>query len=236
MQIETLDNTEAVAERTAEVIAQATREAQEGRGRAVLAFSGGSTPVPMLRRLGAMDLSWNATHIVQVDERVAPDGHPDRNWTMITENLLETAGIPESQLHPMPVTNDDLEAAAERYAALLTTLCGAPPAADVVHLGIGADGHTASLVPDDPVLDVHDRWIAMTGGRYQGRRRMTFTYPTINAGRLLVWQVTGAGKAKALREGLQGTDVPASKVRRDDVWVIATREAATHLNGHESPA
>ena len=230
MRIETFDSAEAVAERTAEVIAQATRDAHGRRDRAVLAFSGGSTPAPMLRLLGAMDLNWNATHIVQVDERVAPRGHPDRNWTMIAENLLATAPIPESNRHPMPVTDNDLEAAADHYAALLTTLCGAPPAADVVHLGIGPDGHTASLVPDDPVLNVRHRWIALTGSRYQGRERMTFTYPTINAGRLLVWQVTGADKADALREGLQGTDVPASKVRRDDVWVVATHDAAARLN------
>lgn len=228
MRIETLNDDAAVAERTAEVIAQAANDAHRRSGRAVLAFSGGSTPAPMLRQLGAMDLNWNATHIVQVDERVAPDGHPDRNWTMITDSLVKTTGISESLLHPMPVTDDDLEAAAERYATLLTRLCGVPPAADVVHLGIGGDGHTASLVPGDPVLEVDDRWVALAGP-YQGRQRMSFTYPTINAGGLLVWQVTGADKADALREGLQGTDVPASKVRRTDVWVIATHEAAAHL-------
>jgi 6-phosphogluconolactonase len=230
MRIETLKDDAAVAKRTAEVIAQATLEAQRRSGRAVLAFSGGSTPAPMLRRLSGMHPNWNATHIVQVDERVAPDGHPDRNWTMITDNLVKTTGISESLLHPMPVTESDLEAAAERYATLLTELCGVPPAVDVVHLGIGPDGHTASLVPGDPVLEVDDRWVALAGP-YQGRQRMTFTYPTINAGGLLVWQVTGADKAGALRDGLEGTGVPASNVRRTGVWVIATHEAAAHLTG-----
>lgn len=230
MRIETFEDADAVAERTAEVIADAARAGVRLHGRAVLAFSGGSTPAPMLRLLGAMDVKWNATHIVQVDERVAPDGHPDRNWTMITNNLLETAEIPQALLHPMPVTDDDLQAAADRYARLLTTVSGVPPIADVVHLGVGADGHTASLVPDDPVLRVRNRWIALAGP-YQGRRRMTFTYPTINAGRLLVWQVTDADKAAALREGLQGRSVPASKVRRRGVHVIATRAAAAQLNG-----
>lgn len=228
MRIETFEDDDAVAQRTAEVIADAASEGIRLHGRAVLAFSGGSTPAPMLDRLGRMDVRWNAVHVVQVDERVAPDGHPDRNWTMITGALLAAADIPDALLHPMPVTDDDLDAAAERYAARLQTVCGVPPIADVVHLGIGDDGHTASLVPGDPVLTVHDRWVALAGP-YQGRRRMTLTYPAINAGRLIVWQVTGAAKAAALREGLQGTRVPASRVRRRNVHVIASRVAAEEL-------
>jgi 6-phosphogluconolactonase len=230
MRIETFEDVEAVARRTAEVIAEAARDGERRRGRAVLAFSGGSTPAAMLRHLGTMDVNWDATHIVQVDERVAPDGDPDRNWTMITDSLLEAAEIPELLLHPMPVTDHDLEAAAERYASRLTAICGVPPIADVVHLGIGADGHTASLVPGDPVLEVRNRWVALAGP-YQGRRRMTLTYPAINAGHLLVWQVSGAEKAAALREALQGRGVPASGVRRRGVRVIATRDVAALLNG-----
>jgi 6-phosphogluconolactonase len=229
MRIETFADADAVARRTAEVIADAARHGIRLHGRAVLAFSGGSTPAPMLERLARMDLRWNATHIVQVDERVAPDGHADRNWTMITNSLLAGANIPPALLHPMPVTDDDLDAAAERYARHLQIVCGVPPIADVVHLGIGEDGHTASLVPDDPALDVRNRWVAVAGP-YQGRMRMTMTYPTINAGRLLVWQITGAAKAAAVRRGLQGTGVPASKIRRRDVVVIATREAAAELS------
>jgi 6-phosphogluconolactonase/glucosamine-6-phosphate isomerase/deaminase len=175
-----------------------------------------------------MDVRWNATHILQVDERVAPEGHQDRNWTMITNSLLAGADIPGALLHPMPVTDDDLEAAAGRYASRLQNVAGVPPIADVIHLGIGEDGHTASLVPGDPVLAVRDRWVAVAGP-YQGRMRMTLTYPAINAGRLLVWQITGAEKAGAVRAGLQGTGVPASKVRRRDVVVIATGDAAAEL-------
>ena len=230
MIIETFADADAVAERTAEVIAEAAQEGIARHGRAVLAFSGGSTPAAMLQRLGTMDVKWNATHIVQVDERVAPEGHRDRNWTMITNNLLAGADIPHALLHPMPVTDDDLQQAADRYERLLTTVGGVPPIADVVHLGIGADGHTASLVPGDPVLRVRNRWIALAGP-YQGRRRMTFTYPTINAARLVVWQVSDGDKAAALREALQGKGVPASKVRRRDVHVIATEAAAAHLDG-----
>ncbi len=229
MRIETHPGEDAVAQRTAEVIAEAAREGIRRHGRAVLAFSGGSTPALMLERLGRMDVRWNATHVLQVDERVAPEGHPDRNWTMVTNSLLAGADIPAALLHPMPVTDDDLEAAAGRYASRLQNVAGVPPIADVVHLGIGEDGHTASLVPGDPVLDVRDRWVAVAGP-YQGRMRMTLTYPAINAGRLLVWQITGAEKAAAVRAGLQGTGVPASKVRRRDVVVIATRDAAAELS------
>ncbi|MBW3603831.1 MAG: 6-phosphogluconolactonase [Actinobacteria bacterium] len=229
MRIETYTDEGAVAERTAEVIADAARTGARRHGRAVLAFSGGSTPAPMLRDLGRRDLRWNATHIVQVDERVAPDGHDDRNWTMITEHLLAGADIPDALLHPMPVTADDLDAAAQDYASTLQIVSGVPPIADVIHLGLGADGHTASLVPGDPVLDVRNRWVA-PAGPYQGRMRMTMTYPTINAARLLVWQVTGVEKAAALRQGLQGKGVPASRIRRRDVVVIATREAAAELS------
>jgi 6-phosphogluconolactonase len=229
MQIETYPDAARVADRTAEVIAEAAAEGIERHGRAVLAFSGGSTPAPMLRALGERDLRWNATHILQVDERLAPDGHPDRNWTMITDNLLRGADIPEALLHPMPVTDEDVDDAAGRYGKLLQTVAGVPPIADVVHLGIGEDGHTASLVPGDPVLGVRDRWVAVSQ-EYQGRRRMTLTYPAINAGRLLVWQITGGEKASAVRKGLQGHGVPASDIRRRDALVIATDDAAAELS------
>ena len=229
MRIETFGDEAAVAERTAEIIAEAAREGVRTRGRAVLAFSGGSTPAPMLERLGEMDVRWNATHIIQVDERAAPDGHPDRNWGMITGTLLRSADIPDALLHPMPVTDEDLDESARSYAQRLQLVCGVPPIADVVHLGIGEDGHTASLVPSDPVLKGRDRSVAIAGP-YQGRMRMTLTYPTINAGRLLVWQITGAEKAAAVRAGLQGTGVPASKIRRHDAVVIATRQAAAELD------
>lgn len=228
MQIETFADPDAVARRTAEVIADAAREGEHLHGRSVVAFSGGSTPAPMLEHLAQMPLKWNALRVLQVDERVAPDGHPDRNWTMITERLLDAADVPASHQHPMPVTDDDLDAAAARYARQLTIVAGVPPVADVVHLGVGADGHTASLVPNDPVLKIRQQWVAMTG-EYQGRRRMTLTYPAINAARLLVWQVTGADKAGALREALQGRGVPASRIRRHGVHVIATTDAAAQL-------
>lgn len=229
MEIETYTTADGVARRTAELIAEAAREGERLHGRSVLAFSGGSTPAPMLAHLATLPCRWNATYVVQVDERVAPDGHPDRNWTMITEHLLDAVDIPRSRLCPMPVTNGDLDAAAMRYERQLQIVAGTPPIADVVHLGIGTDGHTASLIPGDPVLNVRDRWVA-TSGPYEGRLRMTLTYSAINAARTIVWQVTSAEKAGALREALYGRDVPASKIRRYDVHVVATTEAAALLS------
>lgn len=229
MEIEVYGSADSVARRTAELIADAAREGQRLHGRSVLAFSGGSTPAPMLAHLATLPVAWGAAYVVQVDERVAPDGHPDRNWTMITENLLDATVIPASRLVPMPVTDEDLDAATIRYERRLQIVAGTPPIADVVHLGVGADGHTASLIPGDPVLKINDRWVAMSGP-YQGRRRMTLTYPAINAARTIVWQVTSAEKAGALREALEGRGVPASKIRRYDVTVVATTEAAALLS------
>lgn len=229
MQIEVLTDEAAVARRTAEVIERATSQALARKGRATLGLSGGSTPAPMLERLGAGNLDWRSVHLFQVDERVAPDGHIDRNWTMLSDSLLTAADIPRRNLHPMPVTAQRLDEEAAAYGRALEDLCGVPPALDVVHLGIGADGHTASLIPGDPVLQARDRWVALAGP-YQGRRRMTLTYPVINAARLIVWQVVGADKAHALREGLQGTTVPASAIRRDGAIALADTAAAGLLH------
>ena len=136
-------------------------------------------------------------HVVQVDERVAPAGHPDRNLTHLRESLLDHAPLRPEQIHAMPVESADLEAAAKHYAATLREIAGSPPMLDLVHLGLGPDGHTASLVPGDPVLNVTDADVALTGV-YQGRRRMTLTYPMINRSRRILWMVTGKEKVDAL--------------------------------------
>jgi 6-phosphogluconolactonase len=200
------------------LIAEAARAAVAERGAFTLAISGGLAPLPMFARLADEDVPWEATEIFQADERVAPDGDDDRNLTRIAPRLPPAA---VTRLRPMPVTDDDLEAAAARYEGLL------PEALDLVHLGIGPDGHTASLVPDDPVLEVTDRLVAPTGGEYEGRRRMTLTYPALARARRILWLVTGEDKRDALARLLDGDrSIPAGRVAAGDGLVIADRSAA----------
>jgi 6-phosphogluconolactonase len=183
----------------------------------------------MLRALADEELPWERIHVVQVDERVAPAGHPDRNLTHIRENLLDRSPIRAEQIHAMPVESPDLEGAAKQYAALLTEIAGSPPTLDLIHLGLGPDGHTASLVPGDPILSVTDVDVGMTGV-YQGRRRMTLTYPIINRARRILWLVTGNEKAGMLLRLRKGDpSIPAGRIRQDQAVIFADRTAAGDL-------
>src|SRR6516162_7111224 len=193
MRIEVLKDANAVAEKAAALIAAEARKAVAARGRFILAVSGGHTPWVMLRDLAGEEVPWAGVHVFQVDERVAPEGHADRNLTHLRASLLERAPLPPGQIYAMPVEMPDLQSAAAKYAAELRRIAGTPPALDLVHLGLGPDGHTASLVPGDPVLNVTDRDVAVTG-LYQGRTRLTLTYPLINRARLILWLVTGSEK------------------------------------------
>jgi 6-phosphogluconolactonase len=161
-----------------------------------------------------------------VDERVAPAGDPDRNLTHLYENLLGRVALPPANLHMMPVEQNELDAAAAGYAAKLAEVAGSRALLDVVQLGLGLDGHTASLVPGDPVLDVTDRDVATTGV-YSGRRRMTFTYRVLDRARRIVWVVTGAEKTSALARLAAGDrSIPAGRVRSIDAVVLADAAAA----------
>jgi 6-phosphogluconolactonase len=194
-----------------------------------VAVSGGRTPWIMLRALAAEDVPWEGLHLVQVDERVAPAGDPDRNLTHLRESLLERVPLPPDQVHAMPVEDPDLEAAAGRYAQTLRQIAGSPPVLNLTHLGLGPDGHTASLVPGDPVLGITDADVALTG-LYQGRRRMTLTYPVLDRSRQILWLVTGADKAGPLARLRAGDrSIPAGRVRPDHALVLADREAARQL-------
>ena len=185
-----------------------------------MAVSGGNTPWQMLRELANEDVPWGSMHVAQVDERIAPAGGPSRNLTHLRESLLENAPLPEEQIHAMPVEEADIEGAALILQRLLVATF---PVLDLVHLGLGSDGHTASLVPDDPILQVNDRDVTLTGF-YQGRRRMTLTYPMLNRSRRILWVVTGAGKVGMLNRLLDGdASIPAGRVRQDCALVIADR-------------
>ena len=229
MRIEALADPDAVARTAAAFTAGEARAAVAARGRFIMAVSGGHTPWTMLRALADQPLPWADVHVVQVDERVAPDGHPDRNLTHLRETLLAHCPLRPEQVHAMPVESNDLEAASTQYATMLTEIAGAAPVLDLVHLGLGPDGHTASLVPGDPVLDVTDADVAVTGV-YQGRRRMTLTYPILDRARRIVWLVTGREKAEMLAR-LNDSDrsIPAGRVRQQAAVVLADQDAAAVL-------
>ena len=226
MKINIYPDAEAVACAAAAMIAAMAREDVAARGRFVMAVSGGKTPWQMLRALGREDVPWQGVHVVQVDERIAPAGHPDRNLSHIGESLLEYAPIHQLQIYAMPVEDDDLDAAAGKYARTLQQIAGSPPVLDLIHLGMGADGHTASLIPGDPVLDVTEADVALTG-LYQQRRRMTLTYPTINRSRRVLWVITGGEKAAMFERMIKGdASIPAGRVNQAQAIVLADAAAA----------
>jgi 6-phosphogluconolactonase len=217
--LEVLDDAEAVHRRGAELIAEAARAAVAARGRCALGVSGGRDPWPMFSQLEDNLLDWTSIEVFQVDERVAPAGSDQRNLTHLIESLSIGA---QGSIRPMPVDDDDLDAAADRYADSL------PDALDVAHLGIGPDGHTASLVPGDPVLEVNDRRVAVTAGEYEGVRRMTLTYPELERVRMLLWVVTGEEKVDPLRKLIdQDPSTPSGRVRPGgESLILADRAAA----------
>lgn len=225
MRLEVLPDEGAVAARAAGWIASAARDAVAARGRFTLAVSGGRTPWRMLRALAAEDVPWASVHLFQVDERVAPAGHAERNLTHLLESLVDAA-VPSRNLHPMPVEEADLGAAALRYQRELEAACGTPAVLDAVHLGLGPDGHTASLVPGDAALAVDGADVAATG-IYAGRNRMTLTFPALDRARAVLWVVTGSEKAPALQRLLaRDRAIPAGRVRADRALVLADQAAA----------
>src|ERR1041384_1430089 len=226
MNLEVHNDAEAAAQAAAIFIAAKAREAIAARGRFIMAVSGGHTPWLMLRALADEDVPWEAVHLVQVDERVAPAGDPDRNLTHLLESLREIHSLRSDHIHAMPVEAPDLELAASQYATVLNQIAGSPAVLDLVHLGLGPDGHTASLVPGDPVLDVDDADVAIASV-YQGRRRMTLTYPIINRARQVLWLVTGKDKAEVVGRLRNGdTSIPSGRIEKEHALMIADRLAA----------
>lgn len=217
--LEVVADERAAARRAAELIAAAGREAATARGPFGFAMSGGRSPWAMLAILGELEeMPWEATELFQVDERIASPGSEDRN---LTHMVLGLSMDHQSTLRPMPVTQRDLEGAARDYEMSL------PERFDLVHLGLGPDGHTASLVPGDPVLEVSDRRVAITETAYQGHHRMTLTYPAIDAARQILWLVTGAEKRDALAKLLAADEsIPAGRVKNDAMTIVADEAAA----------
>lgn len=211
MEIKIFPDARTVAREAAKVIAAEARLAVAARAKFVLAVSGGKTPWQMLSDLADESMPWAQVQMLQVDERLAPAGHADRNLTQLRESLAH-APLRSEQIHAMPVEDPDLSAAAASYARMLTQLTGTPPVLDLVHLGLGVDGHTASLVPGDPVLEDTNRDVALTE-IYQQRRRMTLTYPLINRARKILWVVTGVEKVAMLARLRAGdVSIPAGRI------------------------
>jgi 6-phosphogluconolactonase len=230
MDVEVFDNAESVARAAASTIASDARDAVAARGRFTMAVSGGKAPWEMLRALANEDVPWKDVYVFQVDERIAPAGDPDRNLTHLRESLLEHAPLPPNQIFAMPVEASDLQAAALEYSQTLKTVSGSPAILDLAHLGMGPDGHTASLVPDDPVLNVSNADVALTGV-YMGRRRMTLTFPIINRSRRILWLITGSEKVPMfprMREA--DPTIPAGRVSQAQALVMADRAATGQMN------
>lgn len=217
--LEVLPDLDGASRRAAHLIAAAGQQAVAERGEFTLALSGGKSPWRMVALLGDVEeMPWERTRIYQVDERVAPPGDEERNLTQLVRMLALSH---QSGLKPMPVTSRDLDAAAADYEAQL------PPRLDLVHLGIGADGHTASLVPGDPVLEVDDRRVAVTAGEYEGHRRMTLTFPELAAARAILWLTVGEKVREPLAKLLAGDpSIPAGRVENGAMVVVADEEAA----------
>lgn len=232
MKIEVLANDDAVAKAAAGVIAAEARAAVAARGVFTLAVSGGKTPWAMLRDLASEEVPWSQVHVFQIDERIAPEGDPDRNLTHLHESLLGNAPIPKENIHAMPVNAADPVEGAKEYEQTLQEFCGNPPTLDMAHLGLGPDGHTASLIPGDPVLGVVDRDVALTDpvNLYQNRRRMTLTYPMINRSRKILWLATGAAKIPMIVR-LKAADptIPGGRISQEKALLLTDTAAAARL-------
>ena len=213
LRVVTTADAASLAEASADFVVGRINEVLAQQGGFTLALSGGTTPWGMLDAISAHDLQWERIRVFQVDERIAPLDNPDRNLNQITAHLPQSAHV-----DPMPVELDDLDAAAASYAARI------PKIFDLIHLGLGPDGHTASLVPDDPVLDVTDRDVAITTTAYQGHRRMTLTYPELDRAAQIMWLVRGDRAADALAKLLAGdTSIPGGRVSNPNQVLFTDR-------------
>jgi 6-phosphogluconolactonase len=226
MNIEIHNDAGAVAARAASVIAGEARKFVALHGSFIFAVSGGKTPWQMLRFLAAEDVPWEKIHILQVDERFAPDGHSDRNLTHLLESLAENPLSLHANIHAMPVGATDPEEAGACYAKTIRKIAGPNSKIDLVHLGLGTDGHTASLIPGDSVLDITEKDVASTG-IYQGRRRLTLTYPLINRAGKILWVVTGGEKKEMLQRLISADSaIPAGRISQENAMILTDIDPA----------
>ncbi len=225
MKTEIFPQAEQVAARAAAYLEQEIRDALTYQKSFSLAISGGRTPWEMLKILSKADLPWQRINLFQVDERVAPDGHPDRNLTQLFQSIAGTAMVTQLRIFPMPVTAEDLDASAQEYTDVLNEVTEGK-GLDILHLGLGSDGHTASLVPGDGVLEIKNRLVACTQNSYQGRIRMTLTYPLLNAAKQILWIVTGSEKKEMVQRMLQqDPSIPAGRIQQENALLLVDQAA-----------
>jgi 6-phosphogluconolactonase len=214
-----------VAEAAAAYLAQQITTTLATKSTFSMAISGGRTPWEMLKILAKADLPWQRVNLFQVDERVAPDGHADRNLTQLFQAIAGTPMVTQLRIFPMPVLAADLEEGCREYTQVIHEVTEGK-GLDLIHLGLGSDGHTASLVPEDGVMEVQDRLVACTQNTYQGRIRMTLTYPLLNSAKQLLWIVTGSEKQEMVKRLLQqDPSIPAGSIRQENALLLVDQAA-----------
>jgi 6-phosphogluconolactonase len=225
MKTELFPTADQVAAGAAAYLEQEIRVALTHQKSFSLAISGGRTPWEMLKILSKADLPWKRVNLFQVDERVAPDGHADRNLTQLFQAIAGTPMVTQLRIFPMPVLAEDLEEGCREYTQVLDEVTEGK-GLDLIHLGLGSDGHTASLVPGDGVMEVQDRLVACTQNTYQGRIRMTLTYPLLNSAKQLLWIVTGSEKQEMVQRLLQkDQSIPAGSIRQENALLMVDQAA-----------
>ena len=225
MKTELFPTADQVAAGAAAYLEHQIREALAHQPSYSLAISGGRTPWEMLKILSKADLPWQRVNLFQVDERVAPDGHADRNLTQLFQAIAGTPMVTQLRIFPMPVLAEDLEEGCREYTEVLDEVTEGK-GLDLIHLGLGSDGHTASLVPGDGVMEVQDRLVACTQNLYQGRIRMTLTYPLLNSAKQLLWIVTGSEKQEMVQRLLQqDPSIPAGSIRQENALLMVDQAA-----------
>jgi 6-phosphogluconolactonase len=204
---------EELARRSAEWLAEALTQALAGGGRCSFALSGGKTTGPIYRTLAGMKLPWERVDFYFADERCVPPDNPDSNYLLAEESMLRPLGVKPEQVRRMEGEREDRDAAARDYEALL------PPALDVVLLGMGEDGHTASLFPGVSSLEEQKRRVLAIVGPKPPPWRLTLTLPVLNAAKKVLFVVAGEGKRDAVRQVMAGEDLPAGRVK-NAVWIL----------------
>lgn len=229
MEIRTFQSADQVAKEAASYIADRIRENIARKGHFTFAISGGRTPWAMIKELAKEDLPWEKTFLFQVDERIAPDTHPDRNLTQLFKVIEGSKLVLRLNIFPMRVNAEDLSEACADYESHINRMTGNGKL-DLIHLGIGTDGHTASLVPDDPILEVMEKGVDITGNAYQGRLRMSLTYPLINQAEKILWVITGEEKAEMLNRLLhKDQSIPAGKIDQHHAIVLTEESTSVKI-------